>query len=95
MSSFPQPLETSHLQIPPELDSLVEQLAINVHNVWADQRIKDGWKYGPARSDERKEHPCLRPFEQLPPSEQEYDRRIVRDTLRGMLALGYRIEKAP
>ena len=89
----PQPLDTAHVTIPPSLEALIERLAVNVHDIWADQRLKDGWRCGPARDDAKKEHPCLRPFQELPESEQEYDRRVVRDTLRAMLALGYRIEK--
>jgi hypothetical protein len=89
----PQPLDTAHVAIPPSLAGLIEKLAVNVHDIWADQRLKDGWRLGPARDDAKKEHPCLRPFQELPESEQEYDRRVVRDTLRAMLVLGYRIEK--
>jgi hypothetical protein len=89
----PQPLDTSHVAIPEGLQGLLEKLAANVHELWADQRLKDGWKAGPVRDDAKKEHPCLKPFDELPESEQEYDRRIVRDTLRAILAMGYRIEK--
>ena len=93
MTYRPQPLGTEFVVIPPELQGLVEKLAVNVHDIWADQRLQEGWKFGPARDDAKKEHPCLRPFSELPASEQEYDRRVVRDTLRALLALGYRIEK--
>jgi hypothetical protein len=89
----PQPIDTAHVTIPVPLEGLVERLAVNVHDIWADQRLKDGWKMGPARNDAKKEHPCLRPFDELPEAEKEYDRRVVRETLQAMLALGYRIEK--
>jgi hypothetical protein len=89
----PQPLDIAHIEIPSNLQGLMENLAVNVHDIWADQRLKDGWKFGPARNDAKKEHPCLRPFLELSESEQEYDRRVVRDTVRALLALGYRIEK--
>jgi len=93
MTYHPKPLAASDVVIPPDLNGLVEKLAVNVHDIWADQRLQEGWKLGAARDDVKKEHPCLRPFAELPASEQEYDRRVVRDTLRAMLALGYRIEK--
>ena len=93
MPYHPQPLDTAQVTIPLSLESLLEKLAVNVHDIWADQRLKDGWKYGPLRDDAKREHPCLRPFHELPEAEQEYDRRVVRDTLRAMLAMGYRIEK--
>ncbi len=93
MTHRPQPLDTTHIQLSPDLAGLIEKLAANVHDVWWDQRLKDGWRLGPARNDATKEHPCLRPYQELPESEREYDRRVVRDTLRAMLAMGYRIEK--
>ena len=93
MPYHPQPLDTAQVTIPPSLESLLEKLAVNVHDIWADQRLKDGWRFGPVRDDVKKEHPCLRPFHELPEAEQKYDRRVVRDTLRAMLAMGYRIEK--
>jgi hypothetical protein len=93
MTYRPQPLDTSHVEIPQQLQGLLEKLSVNVHEVWADQRLKDGWKLGPARDDAKKEHPCLKPFPELSESEKEYDRRVVRDTVRALLALGYRIEK--
>lgn len=93
MTYRPQPLDTSHVTIPQELQGLLEKLAVNVHEVWSDQRLKDGWKLGPARDDAKKEHPCLKPFPELSESEKEYDRRVARDTVRALLALGYRIEK--
>ena len=49
MTYLPQPLDTAHVTLSPDLESLIEKLAVNVHNVWADQRIKDGWKFGKAR----------------------------------------------
>ena len=93
MTHRPQPLDTTHIPLSPDLAVLIEKLAANVHDVWWDQRLKDGWRLGPARNDATKEHPCLRPYQELPESEREYDRRVVRDTLRAMLAMGYRIEK--
>ena len=62
------------------------------HAVWARQRLLDGWKYGPERSDARKEHPGLVPYDQLTEVEKQYDRNAALETLKAILALGYRIE---
>ena len=43
----PHPLETSHVALPGSLLPLLEQLAENTHEVWASQRIKEGWTSGP------------------------------------------------
>lgn len=89
----PKPIETGSIQLPPEVEELAELLARNTHDNWAAQRMAEGWKYGPERSDARKEHPCLVPYEQLPEAEKEYDRRTAVETLKAIVALGYRIVK--
>jgi ryanodine receptor 2 len=87
----PLPLDTSAVALPAALQDLLERLAENTHAVWAAQRLKDGWTYGPARDDDAKKHPCLVPYDQLPESEKEYDRRTAAETLKAILTLGYRI----
>jgi RyR domain len=89
----PQPIDTSHVQLTAEILQLTERLARNVHDIWAAQRLAAGWKYGPSRDDARREHPCLVPYEDLPDSEKIYDRATALDTLKAVVALGYRIEK--
>lgn len=87
----PKPIEISSVSLSPELKKLTERLAQNAHELWAQQRIDDGWVYGPRRDDEAKKHPCLVPYEDLPDSEREYDRQVAMGTLKAILALGYRI----
>ncbi len=91
MSFTPDPLHTGHVQLPPELMELKEILAANVHDLWARQRIAEGWVFGPHRDDQARTHPCLVPYEQLPQSERHYDRETAVETLRVVLAHGYRI----
>lgn len=55
--------------------------------------MNDGWVFGSKRNDEKKEHPCLIEYDQLPESEKEYDRKAAMETLKAIIALGYRIEK--
>ena len=66
----PQPIDTSDVELPKALEALVEQMSKNVHDVWAETRIKQGWTYGPERNDELKTHPCLIPYEELPENYQ-------------------------
>ena len=89
----PQPIDTDRIQLPDLIIELVELLAKNAHDTWAERRIKEGWTYGPERDDTHKKHPCLVLYEDLPGSEKEYDRDSVRETLKAIIALGYRIEK--
>ena len=89
----PQPIDTFGIELPQDLIVLGEQIAKNVHDVWAAGRIKDGWTYGPVRNDACKQHPCLVPYEELPEGEKEYDRNTAQETLRLIMKLGFNISK--
>ena len=94
MSTYtPQPLDTSKVDLPEHLTDLLEELAKNTHDVWAAHRIKDGWRSGAVRNDDKKEHPGLVPYHELPESEKEYDRRTCAETLKAVLLMGYAIYK--
>lgn len=87
----PQPVDTSDVQLPEELNELVEKMAENVHEVWAQSRISQGWTYGPERNDALKHHPCLVPYEELPEEEKAYDRDTALGTLKLICKLGFKI----
>jgi hypothetical protein len=90
----PAPIDTSHVALPRDLLQLREKLAANVHELWAASRMADGWVYGPKRDDAQKAHPGLVPYERLPESEKDYDRLMAMETLKTILALGFRIVQA-
>ena len=89
----PQPIDTSDVQLPVELDELVEMIAKNVHEVWAQNRMNEGWVYSNERSDTLRTHPCLIPYDELPEIEKEYDRDTAMETLRLICKLGFKITK--
>ena len=89
----PQPMDTADVRLPQELDQLVEQMARNVHEVWAQSRIDQGWTYGPERSDALRQHPCLVAYEELPEVEKAYDRDTALGTLKLITKLGFKITK--
>ncbi len=89
----PRPIDTSQVKLSGDILELTELLARNAHDIWARQRLADGWRYGPRRDDARKEHPSLVPYEELSESEKEYDRSTALETLKAMIAMGYRVEK--
>jgi hypothetical protein len=74
----PHPLDTSHISLA-HLEPLLEQLARNAHEMWAQKRMKT--------------HPSLVPYEELDESEKSYDRALVNEALKSILSLGYTIEK--
>ena len=89
----PQPVDTSDVVLPEELEGLVEEMAKHVHDVWAQTRIEQGWSYGKKRDDELKTHPCLVDYNELPEEEKEYDRNTSIGTLKLILKLGFKISK--
>ena len=89
----PQPIDTSDIKLPEELEQLVEKMSKNVHEVWSETRINQGWTYGEQRNDELKTHPCLVPYEELPEEEKEYDRNTSIGTLKLIMKLGFKISK--
>lgn len=90
---IPEPIDTSNVELPKDLDTLIEQLARNVHEVWAKNRMDEGWRYGEQRDDRLKTNPCLIPYEELPEEEKNYDRNTALETLRLITKLNFRISK--
>lgn len=90
---IPHPADTTGIELPVELQPLLEEMARNVHEVWAANRIKEGWKFGNKRDDIMKTHPCLIPYDELPEIEKEYDRNTSRETLQLILKSGFEIKK--
>lgn len=95
MKYTPTPIDTTEVDLPPDLIALIERLAEHAHDVWAAQRLAQGWTFGPARDDTAKAHPSLVPYADLPESEKEYDRRGAAGMLRAVLALGYAVTPRP
>ncbi len=55
----PKPIDTSSAELSQELLELTERIAENVHEVWAEGRISQGWTYGEHRDDDKKQPPVL------------------------------------
>ena len=94
MTYTPNPIDTSGVVLAPEIEALIERIAKNTHELWAQQRLADGWSHGPRRDDAAKLHPGLRPYEELPETEKEYDRSVAGGALKAITALGYSIAPA-
>lgn len=61
----PQPLDLANIALNPKLEELVELLAENTHNVWAKERIRNGWTYGVVENPSQKRHPYLLPYDKV------------------------------
>lgn len=93
MNYTPQPISTDDVKLSDDIIMLSEQIAENVHEVWAASRLAEGWTYGAERNDHLKQHPCLVPYNELPEIEKEYDRNTAMQTLRLIKKLGFDIIK--
>ena len=87
----PNPVDTTDVKLPMELESLVEEMAKNVHEVWAQTRISQGWSFGEKRNDADKKHPSLVPSQELSEEEKTYDRNTSVQTLKLILKFGFKI----
>ena len=89
----PNPIDTSDVVLPEELTELAELIAENVHEVWARNRIAQGWTLGDVRSDELKQHPCLIPYADLTEDDKHFDRETAFETIKFIKKLGFNIIK--
>jgi hypothetical protein len=64
-----------------------------LHEEWVRYRAARGWKYGRLKDEHARTHPCMVPFDQLPPEQQMKDRlfHAIVHTLAGHLVS---VEKA-
>ncbi|MBC8290551.1 MAG: hypothetical protein H8E37_09560, partial [Planctomycetes bacterium] len=91
MDYRPQPIDTSSVELSPEILDLVERLAANAHADWVARLVASGWTAGPEIDDEQKTHPGLTAYEELPEHEKQSLRHNVQATLKAILANGYQV----
>ena len=59
------------------------------HENWLAEKVATGWKYGPVKDPEKKEHPCMVPFDELPQDQQMKDMLFVSTVRMMAAALGH------
>lgn len=64
----------------------------DTHQEWMNDKLRDGWKFGPLKNPSKKEHPMLIPFNQLPLSEQAKDLLFIATVQSVASKLGYPIK---
>lgn len=88
----PKPIDTSHIILSPELEEAIEPISKNIHEVWAEGRLSEGWNNG-TKQDKTKRHPSIVPYEELPESEKDVDRNTVTQTIKCLIHMGFQITK--
>lgn len=65
------------------------------HESWSREKLADGWTLGEVKDPEAKTHPCLVPYDQLPPEQQQKDQLYIQTVAAIATALqGWRREEA-
>ncbi|XP_033625850.1 ryanodine receptor 2-like [Asterias rubens] len=91
----PAPYNLSSITLNPKMEKLVELLAENAHNVWARDRIEQGWTYGLSDDNTYKRNPQLVPYNQLNDASKKLNRDTASETVRTILGFGYTLEAPP
>nr|XP_046269039.1 ryanodine receptor 3-like [Scatophagus argus] len=88
----PSPLDLSDIKLTSGQELLVDKLAENAHNVWAKDRIKQGWTYGIQQDLKSKRNPRLVPYVLLDERTKKSNRDSLREAIRTLIGYGYNIE---
>jgi len=88
----PKPVDTSDVFVDEKILVISEQLAKNTHEVWAEGKLKEGWRYGKKLDADKKEHPSLIPYEELSEAQKDYDRHTAMETIKVLIKLGFSVK---
>ncbi|KTF91196.1 hypothetical protein cypCar_00000226 [Cyprinus carpio] len=88
----PTPLDLSDVKMTPGQEVLVDKLAENAHNVWAKDRIKQGWTYGIQQDLKNRRNPRLVPYALLDERTKKSNRDSLREAIRTLVGYGYFID---
>lgn len=62
------------------------QPASSSHDNWMREKLEAGWKYGPIKDADKREHPCMVPYEDLPIDQRMKD-TIFMAVVKGVLGI--------
>uniref|UniRef100_A0A8C7G657 Ryanodine receptor 3 n=1 Tax=Oncorhynchus kisutch TaxID=8019 RepID=A0A8C7G657_ONCKI len=88
----PTPLDLSEEKLTAGHEVLVDKLAENAHNVWAKDRIKQGWTYGIQQDVKSRRNPRLVPYALLDERTKKSNRDSLREAIRTLVGYGYNID---
>lgn len=91
MDYVPRPKQFNDIPLSEDIQAIMEQIAEDVHEMWAKNRVDEGWRYGDVYDGASRLHPCLIPYDQLPESEKDYDRKTAKHTIQFLLHAGFQI----
>uniref|UniRef100_A0A8C8BP14 Ryanodine receptor 2 n=1 Tax=Otus sunia TaxID=257818 RepID=A0A8C8BP14_9STRI len=89
----PQPVDTSNITIPEKLEYFINKYAEHSHDKWSMEKFANGWTYGETYSESSKVQPLMKQYKLLSEKEKEIYRWPIKESLKTMLAWGWRIER--
>ncbi|XP_021246749.1 ryanodine receptor 2 isoform X4 [Numida meleagris] len=89
----PQPVDTSNITIPEKLEYFINKYAEHTHDKWSMEKFANGWTYGETYSESAKVQPLMKQYKLLSEKEKEIYRWPIKESLKTMLAWGWRIER--
>ncbi|XP_059324863.1 ryanodine receptor 2 isoform X1 [Ammospiza nelsoni] len=89
----PQPVDTSNITIPEKLEYFINKYAEHAHDKWSMEKFANGWIYGETFSESAKVQPLMKQYKLLSEKEKEIYRWPIKESLKTMLAWGWRIER--
>ncbi|XP_052552139.1 ryanodine receptor 2 isoform X6 [Tympanuchus pallidicinctus] len=88
----PAPMDLSFIKLTPSQEAMVDKLAENAHNVWARDRIRQGWTYGIQQDVKNRRNPRLVPYALLDDRTKKSNKDSLREAVRTLLGYGYNLE---
>ncbi|XP_035260543.1 ryanodine receptor 2 isoform X1 [Anguilla anguilla] len=88
----PAPMDLSHIKLASTQEAMVDKLAENAHNVWARDRIRQGWTYGIQQDVKNRRNPRLVPYALLDERTKKSNKDSLREAVRTLLGYGYNLE---
>ena len=85
----PAPLDLSAIELSQKMEELVDLLSENTHNLWAKERIGQGWTYGLNEDTDCKRSPHLLPYMYVDEAIKIANRNTASETVRTLLVYGY------
>ncbi|XP_073986803.1 ryanodine receptor isoform X3 [Rhodnius prolixus] len=88
----PAPLDLGAITLTPKMEELIDQLAENTHNLWAKERIQQGWTYGLNEDPDLSRSPHLVPYCKVDELIKKANRDTASETVRTLLVYGYNLD---
>jgi len=94
---MPHQINLDDVELDDDLEDLMEAIAENAHDVWAERRLSEGYVYGRENNSDKTKGPLtnkdLIPYSDLQESEKQYDRDMAAKTLKLAKRLGFKISR--